>query len=84
MSAIIAFMPTNKEKSVEIAANVMHLDRSILDRVYDIEVGAFSTDGHFDPKAVDLVKQSFIDMGSLPAKPADDQILTTKFVPVKF
>jgi NitT/TauT family transport system substrate-binding protein len=84
MFATIAFMRANKDKSVEIAANVMHLDRAIVDRVYDIEVGAFSTDGHFDPKAVDLVKQSFIDMGSLPAKPADDQILTTKFVPVKF
>jgi ABC-type nitrate/sulfonate/bicarbonate transport system substrate-binding protein len=83
MFATIAFMRTNKEKSVEIAANVMHLDRAILDRVYDIEVGAFSTDGHFDPQAVELVKQSFIDMGSLPAKPTDDQILTTKFVPVK-
>jgi NitT/TauT family transport system substrate-binding protein len=84
MFATIAFMRANKEKSVEIASKTMHLDPSILDRVYDIEVGAFSTDGHFDPKAIDLVKQSFIDMGSLPAKPTDDQILTTKFVPVKF
>jgi ABC-type nitrate/sulfonate/bicarbonate transport system substrate-binding protein len=84
MFATIAFMRANKEKSVEIASKTMHLDTSILDRVYDIEVGAFSTDGHFDPKAIDLVKQSFIDMGSLPAKPTDDQILTTKFVPVKF
>ena len=84
MFATIAYMRANKEKSVKIAAKVMHLDPSIIDRVYDIEVGAFSTDGHFDPKAVDLVKQSFIDMGSLPEKPSDDQILTTKFVPVKF
>jgi NitT/TauT family transport system substrate-binding protein len=84
MFATIAFMRANKEKSVAIAANAMKLDPSILDRVYDIEVGAFSTDGHFDPKAVELVKQSFIDMGSLPEKPSDDQILTTKFVPVKF
>ena len=83
MFATIAYMRANKEKSVKIAAKVMHLDPSIIDRVYDIEVGAFSSDGHFDPKAVDLVKQSFIDMGSLPEKPRDDQILTTKFVPVK-
>jgi NitT/TauT family transport system substrate-binding protein len=83
MFATIAYIRANKEKSVEIAAKVMHLDPSIIDRVYDIEVGAFSSDGHFDPKAVDLVKQSFIDMGSLTEKPRDDQILTTKFVPVK-
>jgi NitT/TauT family transport system substrate-binding protein len=84
MFATIAFIRANKEKSVAIAAKAMHLDPEILDRVYDIEAGAFSTDGHFDPKAVELVKQSFIDMGSLPEKPRDDQILTTKFVPVKF
>ena len=83
MFATIAFIRANKEKSVEIASKAMHLDPSILNRVYDIEVGAFSTDGHFDPKAVELVKQSFIDMGSLTEKPRDDQILTTKFVPVK-
>ena len=83
MFATIAFIRAHKEKSVEIAAKAMHLDPSILNRVYDIEVGAFSTDGHFDPKAVELVKQSFIDMGSLTEKPRDDQILTKKFVPVK-
>jgi len=84
MFATIAFIRANKEKSVAIAAKAMHLDPAILDRVYDIEHDAFSTDGHFDPKAVELVKQSFIDMGSLTEKPSNDQILTTKFVPVKF
>jgi len=84
MFATIAFIRANKDKSVEIAAKAMHLDPSILSRVYDLEVHSFSSDGHFDPNAVDLLKQSFIDMGSLPAKPSDDQILTTKFVPVKF
>ena len=84
MFATIAFIRANKEKSVEIASKAMHLDPEILDRVYDIESGAFSGDGHFDPKAVELVKQSFIEMGSLTEKPRDDQILTTQFVPVKF
>jgi NitT/TauT family transport system substrate-binding protein len=83
MFATIAFIRANKDKSVEIAAKAMHLDPSILSRVYDLEVHSFSSDGHFDPNAVDLLKQSFIDMGSLPAKPSDDQILTKKFVPVK-
>jgi ABC-type nitrate/sulfonate/bicarbonate transport system substrate-binding protein len=84
MFGSIAFVRANKAKSVEIASKVMHLDPAILARVYDIEVGAFSSDGHFDPKAVELVKQSFIDMGSLKEKPRNDEILTTKFVPVKF
>jgi NitT/TauT family transport system substrate-binding protein len=84
MFATIAYMRANKEQTGAIASRVMHLDRSILDRVYDIENGAFSSDGHFEPKAVDALKQSLIDMGSLSDKPRDDQILTTQFVPVKF
>ncbi len=81
--ATIAYMRENKEKTGVIAARVLNLDRGIVDHVYDIEKASFSTDGHFDPKAVEALKQSLIDMGSLTEKPRDDQVLTTKFVPVK-
>jgi ABC-type nitrate/sulfonate/bicarbonate transport system substrate-binding protein len=82
--ATIAYIRANKEQTGIIAARVLHLDRATVDRVYDIESQSYSTDGHFDPKAIDALKQSMIDMGSLGEKPRDDQILTTKFVPVKF
>ena len=43
----------------------------------------FSTDGTFDPKAVAVLKQSFIEMGLLKEIPADNVMFTTQFVPVK-
>jgi NitT/TauT family transport system substrate-binding protein len=84
MYATIAYIRANKEKDVVIAAKAMNLDPSVISRVYDLEIDSFSTDGHFDPKAVELVKQSFIDMGSLKEKPSDAQIIDAQFVPVKF
>lgn len=81
--ASIAFIKTNKEATGDIAARVLHHDRALVDRVYDIERPELSDDGHFDPDAVEALKQSFIEMGSLTEKPRDDQILTTQFVPVK-
>jgi hypothetical protein len=39
--------------------------------------------GAFDPQAVELVKQSYVDLHILEQKPSDDQILTSRFVPVK-
>ena len=52
-------------------------------RAYDQEIGMLEDDGHFDAEAVAVLKKSCVDMGILDKEPADDQILTTRFVPVK-
>lgn len=41
------------------------------------------TDGHFDPAVVEVIKDSFVEMGFLDHKPPDDQLFTTQFIPVK-
>jgi NitT/TauT family transport system substrate-binding protein len=79
----IAFMKANKDKSVEISAKVIDVSPSIAARAYDEEMPYFSTDGTFDPQAVATLKQSFIDMGLLKEIPADKDLFTTQFVPVK-
>jgi hypothetical protein len=55
----------------------------VVGRAYDVELPYLSTDGIFDPKGVDVLRQSFVELGMLDAPPPDDQILTTRFVPVK-
>jgi ABC-type nitrate/sulfonate/bicarbonate transport system substrate-binding protein len=79
----IAFMKANKQKSVEISAKVINVSPAVASRVYDEQIGGFSTDGTFDPAAVATLKKSFIDMGLLKEMPADDALFTTQFVPVK-
>ena len=79
----IAFMKANKDKTVEITSKVINVSPSVAARAYDEQIGIFSTDGTFDPKAVATLKASFIEMGLLKEAPADDVMFTTQFVPVK-
>jgi ABC-type nitrate/sulfonate/bicarbonate transport system substrate-binding protein len=79
----IAFMKANKDKSVEITSKVINLSPSVVGRAYDEQMGIFSEDGVFDPKAVAVLKQSFIEMGLLKEIPPDNALYTTQFLPVK-
>ena len=79
----IAFMKANKQKTVEITSKVLNLSPSVISRAYDEQIGIFSTDGTFDPKAVAVLKKSFIEMGLLKEIPEDKVLFTTQFVPVK-
>jgi NitT/TauT family transport system substrate-binding protein len=79
----VAFMKANKDKTVEITSKVINVPPSVAARAYDEQIGGFSTDGTFDPKAVAALKDSFLDMGLLKEKPEDSVMFTTQFVPVK-
>jgi NitT/TauT family transport system substrate-binding protein len=81
--ASIIFMKNNKEKTTEIATRILHQSPAVMGRTWDYEISMLETDGHFDPEALAVLKDSFIGMGILQEKPADDQILTTRFLPVK-
>jgi NitT/TauT family transport system substrate-binding protein len=79
----IAFMKANKEKTSEIATRVLHQSPTVMSRTWDYEISMFETDGHFDPQAIAVMQQSFIDMGLAPEKIPDDKLFTTQFLPVK-
>ena len=79
----IAFMKANKDKTVEITAKVIKLSPSVVSRAYDEQISIFASDGVFDPKALAVLKQSFIEMGLLKDIPDDKVLFTTEFVPVK-
>ena len=81
--ASIAFMKTHKAVTSELAQFVLQQSASVVGKDYDFEVGMFIDDGRFDPQAVAALKQSYIDMGTLKEKPADDVLFTTQFLPVQ-
>jgi NitT/TauT family transport system substrate-binding protein len=81
--AAIAFMKTHKDETTVVAERVLHQSPAVAGRNYDFEIGMLLDDGRFDPKAVAALKQSYVDMGTLPDKPADDVLFTTQFVPVE-
>lgn len=82
--AAVAYMRAHKPETLAIAAEVSHEDKAVLDKVYDVEMPMLLKDGNFDPAALKAIKQSFLDMKILSAVPSDDQILTRRFVPVKY
>jgi ABC-type nitrate/sulfonate/bicarbonate transport system substrate-binding protein len=80
----IGFMRANKDRTVEITAKVLNLDKAVISRVYDEQIKIFTADGSFDPKALVVLRHSLVEMGILPQVPADDVMLTTRFLPVKY
>jgi NitT/TauT family transport system substrate-binding protein len=80
--ATVAYVKSDKAKTTEIATRVLHQDPAVMDSTYDSELSMLSADGTFDPGAVEVLKDSYVEMGILDAKPSNDQLLTTQFVPV--
>jgi hypothetical protein len=74
---------SHKEETSSLAERALQQSSGLARRVYDLEAGMFIDDGRFEPRAVATLKQSFIDMKTLQSVPADDELFTTQFVPVK-
>lgn len=81
--AAIAFMKSHRDETIKISTDVMHMSNAVMTKTYDNEITMMSEDGAFDPQAIEVLKDSLVEMGMLDKKPTTDQLLTTQFVPVK-
>jgi NitT/TauT family transport system substrate-binding protein len=77
----IAYMRKNKDETVRIAAPVMNAPPEIAAKVYDETMAMFSDDGHFDAKALETLRRSFVEMNLLPSEPDMSKLYTTQFLP---
>lgn len=77
----VDFMIDNRKETIEITGNLLHEKPAQVARIYDLEVSMLLPDGRFDPKAIGVLKDSFVDLGILPERPKDDQLFTTAFLP---
>ena len=82
--ASFAFMKANKEKAVAVTAPIARISPALASRIYDYEMPIVIGDGQFDPKGLERLKKSFVQLGFLKKEPSDDQLITTQFLPVKF
>lgn len=80
--ASVAYMKTHKQETVAVAVSALKETPTSASKTYDYLISALSDDGTFDPKAVDVLKQSFVDMDILKSLPPDSELFTTEFVPV--
>ena len=81
----IKFMkdPANREASVKQIASVLKISEKAAGQAFDIDVGALSDDGAFDPASVDVIRNTLPSFGILDSVPAAKDLYTDKFVPVK-
>jgi len=78
----IAFMRANREFTITSEQRTIEVRRSILEKLYDTEVGGFSTDGAWDLEAIEVIRGSLKELGVLPTVPDAKALYTDKFVPV--
>jgi NitT/TauT family transport system substrate-binding protein len=78
----VAFMKANKDFTVKSGAKVVQVRESIAAKVYDTQMAYFSTDGAWDPVAIDVIRNSLKDLGILDFTPEAKVIYNDKFVPV--
>ena len=77
----IKWMRGHRDETVTIAAKAMHQDTDIVAANYDQTMNDFSTTGRFEPKALAVLAQSFVDMKTLPAVPDMSKLYTEKLLP---
>ena len=77
----IAFAKTHKAEAIHYSQPVTLLPDDLASKVYDIEMPTFSTDGRFDPVAVEAVKQALVDLGQMKEKPDSKGLITEEFLP---
>jgi hypothetical protein len=59
----------------------MQVSTAVVAKTYDVEMPIYFTDGHFDRKAVEVVKKSLIDMGQVDTMPEDKDLFTKDYLP---
>lgn len=78
----VAYVRTHKEETIRLSAPATNLPPDIAAKVYDLETPALSTNGRFDPQALEVIMQSFLDLGVLQNLPATTKDLYTEaFLP---
>jgi len=77
----IAFMRKNKAETVKIAAAVTQISNPIISRTYDEVMPMFSDTGKFEPKALETLRKSFVELNVLQSEPDMSKLYTEAFLP---
>ena len=76
----VAFMRANREETLKIIVPVTQVDAAAEGKEYDLVMPMFSADGKFDPKSLDVMAQSFVDLKILDQKPDMSKLVTENYL----
>lgn len=77
----IVFMRAKKAETIEIAREIMGTDAAMTATIYDELMPMFSDHGRFDPKAMAVLRRSFVEMKTLPQEPNMAALIDERFLP---
>lgn len=77
----VRYMQEHKAETVEIVSRLTEVTPVVAARNYDELMPIFSTTGHFNPKAIDVLGRSFVELKSLPEVPDMSKLLTEAYLP---
>jgi len=80
---VIAFMAANRDETIKLVAPVSQLSDDIQAREYDKAMPMMSRDLRFQPKALEVLSRSFVELEILPAAPDMKTLYTEEYLPPK-
>jgi NitT/TauT family transport system substrate-binding protein len=77
----IAYMRAHRAETIDVVRRTAQVSQGIATRDYDELMGMFNPTGKFNPKALDVLARSFVEMGSLPQAPDMRPLVTERYLP---
>jgi NitT/TauT family transport system substrate-binding protein len=78
---VIDFMAANRDETIRLVMTVSGLPEDIQAREYDKSMPMMSRDLRFQPKALEALARSLVELGILPAAPDMKTLYTEQFLP---
>ena len=76
----IVYMNDHRPAIIDITMKQIGLSSGVANAIYDDTMPTMSLDGHFNPKALDVLADSFVDTKLLPSKPDMSQLYTEAYL----
>ncbi len=76
----VAYAQSHKADAVRITRPLTNLPQDEAEKVYDVEMPMFPTNGHYNPKALAIVVQSLVDTGQMDANTDVKSLVTEAFL----
>jgi NitT/TauT family transport system substrate-binding protein len=77
----IGYMRAHRVETIDAVRRTAQVSQDIAKRDYDELMGMFNPTGTFDPKALEVLGRSFVEMGSLPQTPDMRALVTEQYLP---
>ena len=77
----VQYMRDHKDETIDIAARVSDMPKSVAARNYQELMPTFNPTGRFNLKALDVLSRSFIELGLLASAPDMGKLYTEAYLP---